>query len=102
MRDRYDGQLKFEIMVDQCEVLNRLNPLLVDQSMQREPAYNICPRQTQPVIYRSSNQHRAHGTIGRSPAHACHHAGRRILPSLTAARPTICVAASRIKEQAAP
>jgi putative SOS response-associated peptidase YedK len=50
MCGRYARQLEFDITVDQREVLERLNPLLVDQLMQREPAYNICPTQTQPVI----------------------------------------------------
>lgn len=55
MCGRYARQLEFEIMVDQREALERLSPLLVDQLMQREPAYNICPTQTQPVVSRTSD-----------------------------------------------
>jgi putative SOS response-associated peptidase YedK len=32
------------------KVFERMNPLLVDQLLQREPAYKICPTQNQPVI----------------------------------------------------
>jgi putative SOS response-associated peptidase YedK len=52
MCGRYARQLEFEITVGEREVLERLNPLLVDELMQREPAYNICPTQIAPVISR--------------------------------------------------
>lgn len=53
MCGRYARQLEFEFGVDQREALEDLNPLLADQLMQREPAYNIHPTQIQPVIVRS-------------------------------------------------
>ncbi|MGP1664747.1 MAG: hypothetical protein ACTS5I_02280 [Rhodanobacter sp.] len=46
MCGRYARQLEFDIMIDQREVLDRMNPLLADQLMSREPAYNICPTQS--------------------------------------------------------
>ena len=55
MCGRYARQLEFEFTFDEREVLERLNPLLVDQLMQREPAYNICPTQIQPVIARGDD-----------------------------------------------
>ena len=55
MCGRYARQLEFDFTVDQREVLERMNPLLVDLLMQREPAYNICPTQVQPVIARSDD-----------------------------------------------
>jgi putative SOS response-associated peptidase YedK len=50
MCGRYARQLDFIFTFDEKEVLERMNPLLVDQLMQREPAYNICPTQNAPVI----------------------------------------------------
>jgi putative SOS response-associated peptidase YedK len=50
---RYARQLEFDFAEDQRAVLERMNPLLADQLLQREPAYNICPPQIQPVIARS-------------------------------------------------
>jgi putative SOS response-associated peptidase YedK len=50
MCGRYARQLEFNFTFNEREVLERMNPLLVDQLMQREPAYNICPTQNQPVI----------------------------------------------------
>lgn len=50
MCGRYARQLEFEFTFSEREALERMNPLLVDQLMQREPAYNICPTQNQPVI----------------------------------------------------
>lgn len=55
MCGRYARQLEFDVTFDEREVLERLNPLLVDQLMQREPAYNICPTQIQPVIARGDD-----------------------------------------------
>ncbi len=53
MCGRYARQLEFDCTFDERTTLDRMNPLLVDQLMQREPAYNICPTQIQPVIARS-------------------------------------------------
>jgi putative SOS response-associated peptidase YedK len=52
MCGRYARQLEFDFTFDEREALERMNPLLADQIQQREPAYNICPTQTQPVIAR--------------------------------------------------
>jgi len=50
MCGRYARQLEFNFTFNEREVLERMNPLLADQLMQREPAYNICPTQMAPVI----------------------------------------------------
>jgi putative SOS response-associated peptidase YedK len=55
MCGRYARQLEFDFTFSEREVLERMNPLLVDVLMQREPAYNICPTQTQPVIARGED-----------------------------------------------
>ncbi|KRE90874.1 hypothetical protein ASG87_01675 [Frateuria sp. Soil773] len=55
MCGRYARQLEIEFTPEEREALDQLNPLLVDQLMQREPAYNICPTQIQPVIARSDD-----------------------------------------------
>jgi putative SOS response-associated peptidase YedK len=55
MCGRYARQLEFNFTFNERDVLERLNPLLVDALMQREPAYNICPTQIQPVIARGED-----------------------------------------------
>lgn len=50
MCGRYARALEFNYTFNEREVLERMNPLLVDQLMQREAAYNICPTQNAPVI----------------------------------------------------
>lgn len=50
MCGRYARQREFEFAAGDREALDDLNPMLADQLMQREPAYNICPTQIQPVI----------------------------------------------------
>ncbi|NYE30059.1 putative SOS response-associated peptidase YedK [Rhodanobacter sp. K2T2] len=56
MCGRYASQLEFEFTFDQRSLLEKMNPLIVDQLVSREPRYNICPTQLAPVI--------AHGEDG--------------------------------------
>ncbi|HUX83145.1 MAG TPA: hypothetical protein VMV35_09960 [Halothiobacillus sp.] len=46
---RYARHLEFEFTVDDREVLDRLNPLLVDQLMRREPAKCTRAQVSQPL-----------------------------------------------------
>lgn len=55
MCGRYARQLEFEFTTAGRDVLDHMNPTLADQLMQREPAYNICPTQIQPVIIRNDD-----------------------------------------------
>lgn len=56
MCGRYARQLEFDFAPDAREILDRMDPDLIDEMERREPAYNICPTQIQPVILRGEHR----------------------------------------------